>query len=70
MFNEYHSTKEGQKELDQFKEGMIDAARIALSIMQEGRNKELFKCRMEEAYFFGKKAIIEKAGNFMAIKNN
>ena len=55
------------KEVKEFKTHMAAVVRVALTMMPEGREKAIFKTKLEEAMFFGTKAIASKDGNYLEI---
>lgn len=59
----------GKIQVKAFKEAMAIAVRDALDRMPEGREKAVFKTKIEEAMFFGTKAIASKEGNFESIQD-
>lgn len=46
---------------------MAKAVEAALALMPEGREKSIFKTNIEQAMFFGTKAVAGKEGNFSEI---
>lgn len=67
MFDLHKLNDQGFKEVSNLKSSMADAVETALSLMPEGREKAVFKTKIEEAMFFGTKAIAGKEGNFSEI---
>lgn len=67
MFDTHKLNDQGFKEVSNLKSSMADAVETALSLMPEGREKAVFKTKIEEAMFFGTKAIAGKEGNFSEI---
>ncbi len=67
MFDTHKLNDQGFKEVSNLKSSMADAVETALSLMPEGREKAVFKTKIEEAMFFGTKAIAGKDGNFSEI---
>ena len=64
MFDNHKLNKNGFKEINTFKEDFSIAVINALNLMPEGREKAIFKTKIEEAVFFGDKAIASKKSNF------
>lgn len=67
MFDTHKLNETGFSEVKQLKSEMSKAVEAALSLMPEGREKSIFKTKIEEAMFFGTKAIAGKDGNFTEI---
>ena len=57
MFETRKLNDVGFDNLDRFKRTIAEAANSALSMMPDGREKSLFITKLEEAVFFGSKAI-------------
>ncbi len=68
MFETHKLNENGFKEMNEFKENFANAVNNALSLMAESREKSIFKTKIEEAVFFGAKAIASKPENFDSIK--
>jgi hypothetical protein len=68
MFNTHKLNEDGFREVDEFKRGMAENIHFLLSMLPEGREKSIFVTKIEEAMFFGTKAIASKPGNFTEIK--
>lgn len=64
MFDSHKLNENGFKEMNEFKENFAKAVNNALNLMIEGREKSIFKTKIEEAVFFGAKAIASKKENF------
>ena len=63
---EYHILNEqGKEQVVKYKTIMGDAVKQALAMMPEGREKSIFKTKLEEAAFFGTKAIAGQEGNYV-----
>ena len=69
MFESYKLNEKGFEAMKNFKEKMSIAASEAMLLMPEGREKALFKTKIEEAVFFGAKAVSSSEGNFEEIIN-
>jgi hypothetical protein len=67
MFDTHKLNDKGFEEVKGFKSAMANAVNLALTYLPEGREKALFKTKLEEAMFFGTKAIAGKDGNFTEI---
>ena len=63
MFDTYKLNDNGLREMRVFKSAMANAAKTVLEMMEGGREKALFTTKLEEAVFFGAKAIAQKPGN-------
>lgn len=69
MFETHKLNEEGFKKMHTFKEGLSVAVSKAMLEMPDGREKSIFKTKMEEAVFFGAKAIASHPENFSEIVN-
>lgn len=67
MFDTHKLNEKGSNEVKELKSSMAQAVCNALELMPEGREKAVFKTKIEEAMFFGTKAIAGKEGNFTEI---
>jgi len=67
MFETHKLNDKGFTEVRIFKGDLVVAVNKALELMPEGREKSVFKTKIEEAVFFGTKAIAGKEGNFTEI---
>lgn len=67
MFDTHKLNDKGFEEVKKLKSEMAKSVELALSLMPEGREKSIFKTKIEEAMFFGTKAIAGKDGNFTEI---
>ena len=67
MFDTHKLNDEGFKNVSNLKSKMALAVTEALELMPEGREKQIFKTKIEEAMFFGTKAVAGKDGNFSEI---
>jgi hypothetical protein len=69
MFDSHKLNQKGFEEMMAYKSKLAAAVNEVLALMPEGREKSLFKTKLEEAVFFGAKAIAGKDGNFTEIKS-
>lgn len=67
MFDTHKLNETGFAEVKTLKSEMAKAMDIVLPLMPEGREKSVFKTKMEEGMFFGTKSIAGKEGNFTEI---
>lgn len=67
MFETHKLNEQGFEEVRQAKTLLATAVDQALVLMPEGREKAVFKTKIEEAVFFGTKAIAGKTGNWTEI---
>lgn len=67
MFETHKLNEKGFTEVAELKTTMARTVNEALALMPEGREKAVFKTKMEEDMFFGTKAIASKPGNFTEI---
>ena len=67
MFDSHKLNEKGVAQMSQFKTQFAIAVQAALYLMPEGREKSLFKTKLEEAVFFGAKSIASKDGNYTEI---
>jgi hypothetical protein len=67
MFDTHKLNENGFSEVKQFKTAMSEAVGNALKLLPEGREKAIFLTKLEEAMFFGTKAIASKDGNHTEI---
>ena len=67
MFETHKLNETGFAEVKIAKTTLSIAVDQALALMPEGREKSVFKTKIEEAVFFGTKAIAGKAGNYTEI---
>ena len=67
MFHTHKLNENGFNEVKQLKSEMKVTVLKVLELMPEGREKAVFKMKIEEAMFFGTKAIAGKDGNFTEI---
>lgn len=63
MFDTHKVNEAGFQEIAMFKTTVANAVNTANALMPEGREKAIFMTKLEEAVFFGTKAIAAKAGN-------
>lgn len=69
MFETHKLNENGFKEMHDYKEQMSMTVSKVMLLMPEGREKSIFKTKIEEAVFFGAKAISAKPENFTEIIN-
>jgi hypothetical protein len=69
MFDTYKLNDQGFEAVSIFKNEIADTLKKIDSIIPEGREKSVFKMKLEEAVFFGTKAISAKPGNFSEVVN-
>lgn len=67
MFNTHKVNEKGFQQVESFKNAMAYAVVHVLPLLPEGREKAIFTTKLEEAMFFGTKAIASKEGNFTEI---
>lgn len=67
MFETHKLNEQGMAEMHIYKQTMTDAVTQCLENMPEGRNKALFQTGIEQAVFWGAKAIASKDGNHSEI---
>ena len=63
MFDYHTPNGKGLDEIRKFKSTLADAIREIDALLPNGREKSLFMTKLEEAVFFGTKAIISKEEN-------
>lgn len=68
MFEMHMLNDQGKEAVKTFKTGLAKSVTVALDQLPEGREKSVFKTKIEEAVFFGTKAIASKEGNFESIQ--
>jgi hypothetical protein len=64
VFETHKLNESGFAEMHLYKQTMTDAVAQCLAAMPEGREKSLFKTNIDQAVFWGAKAIASKTGNF------
>lgn len=69
MFETHKLNERGFKVMGEFKSKMSVVVSDVMLLMPEGREKALFKTKVEEAVFFGAKAISSDPENFTEIVN-
>lgn len=69
MFEYHILSDQGKEQVIKYKTIMGDAVKTVLEMMPEGREKSIFKTKLEEAAFFGTKAIASKDGNYLEKKD-
>jgi hypothetical protein len=69
MFETHKLNENGFEVVKQFKTKLSTSISEALKLMPEGREKALFKTKVEEAVFFGTKAIAAQPENHTEVVN-
>jgi hypothetical protein len=67
MFDTHKLNEKGFSEVSGFKTLMSEAVTKALELLPECREKSLFVTKLEEAMFFGTKALASKPSNYTEI---
>lgn len=67
MFETHKLNNEGFMDMELYKNTMAKAVNLAKMMMPESREKSIFITKIEEAVFFGAKAIASKPENFTEI---
>tara|TARA_R100000951_G_scaffold89994_2_gene78109 strand:- start:144 stop:356 length:213 start_codon:yes stop_codon:yes gene_type:complete len=67
MFETHKLNDKGFAEVKVLKSQMKQVVELVLRGMPEGRDKSIFKTKIEEAMFFGTKSLASKDGNFTEI---
>lgn len=67
MFETHKVNDRGFEQIATFKTTMSDAVKKVLLLIPEGRERSLFITKLEEAIFYGTKAIASKENNFTEI---
>lgn len=67
MFDTHKLNEAGFETMKTYKSVMADAVKDVLDMMPESREKSIFITKMEEAVFFGAKAIASRAENHTEI---
>lgn len=67
MFETHKLNDQGFSEVNTFKRDMNRVAKEVLKYLPEGRDRSIFITKMEEAAFFGTRAIASKEGNYSEI---
>jgi hypothetical protein len=67
MFDTHKLNESGFEEVRKFKSLMSLAVTEALSLLPDSREKSIFVTKLEEAMFFGTKAIASKTENHTEI---
>lgn len=67
MFETHKLNDNGFAEMKLYKTAMAEAVKKAIDLMPDGREKSIFITKIEEAIFFGAKAIAGKEMNFTDI---
>lgn len=69
MFETHKLNETGFEKVKQFKTGLSVAVATAMTMLPEGREKAIFKTKIEEAVFFGTKALASHPENHTEIVN-
>lgn len=67
MFDTHKLNETGFAQMEAYKKKMSLTISEVLGLMPEGREKAIFRTKIEEAVFFGAKAIAGKEGNYSEI---
>ena len=67
MFETHKLNEKGFKEVNEFKEKLSLAVSEVMMVMPDSREKAIFKTKIEEAVFFGTKAIASNPENYTEI---
>jgi hypothetical protein len=67
MFSTHKLNDQGFAQVKIFKNVMASAVEAVLAGMPEGRERSIFLTKLDEAVFFGTKAIAGKPGNFTEV---
>jgi hypothetical protein len=67
MFETHKLNERGFREVKILKSRMAEVVNQVLFLMEEGRDKSIFKTKIEEAMFFGTKAVASKPDNYSEI---
>ncbi len=67
MFETHKLNELGLKEVRDLKSSMSFTISRVMKTMPEGRDKAIFKTKIEEALFFGTRALASKEGNYTEI---
>lgn len=67
MFPTHKLNDQGLETMKNYKSAMSTAVKAVADLMPEGREKAIFATKIEEAVFFGAKAIASKPGNFSEV---
>lgn len=63
MFDTHKLNDNGFEKVKKFKSSISEVVAKALDLLPEGREKAIFKTKLEEAMFFGTKAIASSPDN-------
>jgi len=67
MFDTHKLNEKGLSDMKIYKSTVAHSTKQVMELMPEGREKSIFKTKMEEAVFFGAKAIASNSENHSEI---
>lgn len=67
MFETHKLTEKGFDDVRTLKTELNNSVKKVLALMPDGRDKAIFCTKIEEAAFFGTRALAAKEGNFSEI---
>lgn len=67
MFETHKLNDQGFEKMARFKGNISAAVKTVLDLMPDGHEKSMFRTKIEEAVFFGAKAIASDEGNYTDI---
>lgn len=69
MFETHKLNENGFAKVKEFKEGLSLSVSKAMQLLPEGRDKAILKTKIEEAVFFGTRAIAADPANHTEVVN-